>query len=111
VKRIGKNILTKKEVDEIEAAFAKDLNHPAGKVDPIARLASFGLIGWPVQEPNTREWLQKFVLPGEENLFTMPGNIEWYLVHPVLYGPPFYVEVVKGLVVGPGLPFQQPKLG
>ncbi len=108
VQRIEKNVLTSAEVKRIEAEFAQDLCLPARRVDPFVRLASFGLIGWPVPDPNTNELIQKFVAPGEENLFTMPGKVEWYLVHPILYSAPFYVEVVRGLVVGPGLVFRLP---
>ena len=48
---------------------------------------------------------QTFLLPGEDDLEALPGNVSWYLMHPILYSAPFWVRPVPGLVVGPGLPF------
>jgi hypothetical protein len=102
---LTKNVLSRKEADKIQRAFAKMVDSPPEEVHPFCQLASFGLIGWPVQKLNSRTWVQNFAMPGEDNTRVLPGSAEWYLVHPILYGEPFHITAAKGLIVGHGLAF------
>lgn len=107
---IRTNVLSKGEIAEIERAFAQCLSLDPQETAPVHRLAACGLIGWPVQDSrNGKAQIQKFVVPGEEDVLAIPGDVQWYLVHPILYGPPFHVQVEPGNLIGPGLRFREPQ--
>jgi predicted phosphodiesterase len=98
---VRKNILSKFEAVQIQKQFSNDLKL-SELAHPICQLCAFGLIGWEKKRDNG-ELYQYFLTPGEETLKFIPGDVEWFFVHPILYKGDFHINVVKGIVVGPGL--------
>lgn len=99
---IKKNILHIEEAKFIQQDFAKELGNLTPLPHPFCLLGAFGLIGWGKKKENGTLY-QHFLLPGEETITFLPGNIEWFFVHPILFQDPFHIKFVKGFVVGPGL--------
>lgn len=108
---IGKNILSRKEAEKVQAKFAKAHRQDVQTCHPLCTLASFGLIGWPIQDKNTGGQVQYFLRPGERRSIHIPASAQWILVHPILYGEPYHIAAVEGQVVGAGLPFDSRKVG
>jgi hypothetical protein len=104
-KYVTKNLLSHIEVEEIESKFAKKIGKPREDVTPIRRMATMGLVGWPKESMSSSERLQYFALPDGDEIPTIPADVRWFLVHPILYDSPFFVRVVPGLLVGQGLGF------
>lgn len=109
---LNHNIVSAAEARAIEKQYARTLGKPPDQVRVFSTLGALGLVGWPVQRAGENgSRVQRFILPGEENQPAVPGWAQWYLVHPILYGPPYNIEVIPGLLVGPGLEFHETGAG
>lgn len=107
---IRHNVIPREEAHRIQAEFAAELGLDPHEVHPLTELVKLGLLGYPVQHPNKRDLIQKFVRVGETTISAVPVSADWYLVHPVLYGDPFHIRAVKGQVIGPDLTFDPSRL-
>lgn len=106
-KYITRNIITRADALRIQEEFAKLVGEDIEGVHPFCLLASFGLIGWPRRNVNSR-WEQFFLVPGEETLFHVPADAPVYLVHPILYWNSHKnVDTTLGAVIGRGLPWKE----
>ncbi|HEX4403208.1 MAG TPA: hypothetical protein VH560_00155 [Polyangia bacterium] len=100
--RLPCNLLSRADVERIDADFAARAGAATGAVSPIEVLASVGLIGY--VDEGSEGPIQRFARVGESTVVHLP-QVDWYLVNPVLYGPPYHVKAVRGLQVGRDLPF------
>lgn len=103
-KYIRRNILSAAAVKRINDDFLASEAGAAHKSMPIDILIRLGLIGYPVHNENDSRLVQHFLRVGDEDE-PPQGYIEWYFVHPVLYGKPLHIQPVLGQVIGPNLPF------
>jgi hypothetical protein len=104
LRRLPRNILTQADVDQLEAEFLAQPGNQKEERSPFEVLISLALVGYVTDEVHGPT--QIFSLAGETSIHTLP-NTDWYVVNPVLYGSPFDVPVVRGLVVGRGLEFDR----
>ena len=104
---VRRNIISRREAHAIEQQFCTLLGPGVEEARPFRELATLGLFGYTVQNPHGRAGavMQKFQMPGATSIDLLPETADWLLVHPVLYGEPFHIEVVRGQVIGPRLPF------
>jgi len=107
---IPKSVVPMGDLDLLEAKFMESCGVVAstdGKT-PVTVLASAGLLGWPeTDRSHVGGRKQHFAPPGIDRDVSIPATVDCVLVHPILYGADFDVESVKGIVVGPGLPFRR----
>lgn len=101
---VPRNILTFIEAMELREKFARVVGQPSEAVHPFSVLASLGLAGYPVWQVDSVT-IQHFEVAGQRSLEQIPDAASHILIHPVLYGARFHVEPVRGVIVGPGLPF------
>lgn len=102
---IPKNVLTPGEADEVRVQFLKRTGGADLRPDPFSVLFSVGLLGYPRKSGRQRGLIQSFVSPGQGVHNELPNTVGALLLHPVLYGERFGLELMPGLRVGPSLPF------